>query len=561
MRPAQRSRARYYAATARYMRLPYLANQMLNTAGYEFDCALTEPQSCRPAAAHHSASHHQGCDAQPQLPLSSAQFQHLLECSAKFLGWRSPQLIDVEELHTTSRIHLETLVDLSPRGISVLVSRTRLPVDTIALVFAALALGAVATGEPGHGRFYFGVSTEMVKYCVGELTLDLCLSYFLQHLHALRSGTSNYAQGIILQAIHVSRALGLHQNTHGNRGLLLFMLIYMADQYGSLQHNTEPHIQASNLEDFLFAPLIEAEPELQAVVELVTINGHVIEQSYRRLDLSDEELLKLETKIGSFCWQRRGPIQPGCGSYRRNYDLVAHIHMLCCRLKLRAPRLSVQSSWLLSLSTCIHAAQGVLTAYLQLYQPVLAMLAKQFRNQDLPADKLSTPSVAALAVTWRQVKRIMLSTFVVIFAYWHGELVHDEASRYMAMARLLLEYPRWRWGEALNEAVVTLYDISGLANFSIYQHLQGLLPGQSEHFLRSLCDRMPKAEPDGFDTDQPEYADDALFGAAFWPTVNAFPWSHDFPGFDISTIEDQTDFGLAESMEYHLNDVQQNSNT
>jgi hypothetical protein len=112
----------------------------------------------------------------------------------------------------------------------VLLSRTCLPVDTIALVFAALAFGAVATGEPSHGRFYFEVSTEMVKHSVGLPTLDLCLSYFLQHLLALRSGTSNYAQGIISQAIHVAHALGLQQNTHGKRGLLLFMLIYMADQ-------------------------------------------------------------------------------------------------------------------------------------------------------------------------------------------------------------------------------------------------------------------------------------------------------------------------------------------
>lgn len=213
------------------MRRFYLGDRKLNAAGYEFDCALIEPQSGRSNAANLSASLHQDFDGQPQLPLSSAQVRHLLQCCAKFLGWQSPQLIDVEELHTAFRIHLETVVDLSPRGISVLLSRTRLPVDAIALIFAALALGAVATGEPGPGRFYFGVSTEMGKYCVGQLTLDLCLSYFLQHHLALRSGTSNYAQGIISQAIHVARALGLQKGSHGNRGLLLFMLIYMGDQF------------------------------------------------------------------------------------------------------------------------------------------------------------------------------------------------------------------------------------------------------------------------------------------------------------------------------------------
>lgn len=110
------------------------------------------------------------------------------------------------------------------------VTTTSLPLDTIALIFAALALGAVATGEPGHGRFYFGVSTEMVKHFVGAPTLDLCLAYFLQHLFALRSGTSNYAQGIMAQAIQIAHGLGLHENSHGIRGLQLFLLIYMADQ-------------------------------------------------------------------------------------------------------------------------------------------------------------------------------------------------------------------------------------------------------------------------------------------------------------------------------------------
>lgn len=129
-----------------------------------------------------------------------------------------------------SHFHLDAFVDLSPRGISMLLTTTRVPVDTIALTFAALALGAVSTGESGHGRFFFEASNEMVKHFVGQSTLELCLSYFLQHLLAIRFGTSNYAQGIISQAIHIARVLGLQQNSHENRGLLLFLLIYMADQ-------------------------------------------------------------------------------------------------------------------------------------------------------------------------------------------------------------------------------------------------------------------------------------------------------------------------------------------
>lgn len=120
-----------------------------------------------------------------------------------------------------------TLIDLSPRGISIRLTRTPLPVDIIALIFAALALGAVAKSEPSHGRFYSGVFTEIAKYFAGKPTLDLCLSYYLQHLLASPYGTSNYAQGMISQAIYVSRALELQKNSQGSRRLLLFVLIYI----------------------------------------------------------------------------------------------------------------------------------------------------------------------------------------------------------------------------------------------------------------------------------------------------------------------------------------------
>lgn len=102
----------------------------------------------------------------------------------------------------------------------------------------------------------------------------------------------------------------------------------IAPRYGSLQHNTEPLIQASNLDDHAFKALIECHPDLQGLVELITINGHVIEKSYLRSDLKGSDLQELETKIGHFCWQRTAPLQPGSDNYKTNYYLIAHIHML-----------------------------------------------------------------------------------------------------------------------------------------------------------------------------------------------------------------------------------------
>lgn len=169
-------------------------------------------------------------DAQPPPPLSSAQTWNLLQCFTKFMGWQDVDLIDIEELHAIACDHLPHLQDLSPVRVAVTIARNSLPVDSIALVFAALALGACATADLSHGVFFFSMSSEIVKHFVGHPTLDLCVAYFLQHVFALRSGTSNYAQGIIAQAVQAGQALGLHENSCGIMGCELFLLIYMADQ-------------------------------------------------------------------------------------------------------------------------------------------------------------------------------------------------------------------------------------------------------------------------------------------------------------------------------------------
>lgn len=219
-------------------------------------------------------------------------------------------------------------------------------------------------------------------------------------------------------------------------------------------------------------------------------------------------------------------------------------------MKLRAPGLSTQASWLPSLCICTHAAQNVLATYLQLYQPVLIGLAEQCNARDVQTENSSTAILCSLAVTWRQVKRIMASAFVIIFAYWHGEILHSEASRYMAMARLLLEYPRWRWGEKLDKAVQTLVDISGLADFSIYQHMNTVLPGLNEQFLRHICSPLPSPVENDYATDHTDMPDHALSATASWPTMHDSIVSGGLAGFNFSTIEEQTLFGLWESIEF-----------
>jgi hypothetical protein len=76
----------------------------------------------------------------------------------------------------------------------------------------------------------------------------------------------------------------------------------------------------------------------------------------------------------------------------------------------------------------------------------------------------------------------MLCVLLVVLAYWHGELGHDDASRYMAIARLLLEVPRLRWGSKLRDAIRVVTEVSQLAEFCLHNHMQTLLPSSNPNF-------------------------------------------------------------------------------
>lgn len=207
-----------------------LPGSWLTATGYILICALVEPSLCEPRATGSSLSSLVQLDTSSPLPLSSAQTWKLLTNFQKFMGWQDAQLVDVEHLQAVARTFIDQLQDLSPSVVLMTVTAHRLPLDAVALMFGAFALGAVATGEISHGRIYFNVSTELVKHYVGQSTLELCLAYFLQHVFALRIGTLNYAQSIIAQAIQIAHDLDIQRNRHGVQGLQLYLLIYMADQ-------------------------------------------------------------------------------------------------------------------------------------------------------------------------------------------------------------------------------------------------------------------------------------------------------------------------------------------
>lgn len=197
----------------------------LTAVGYTMVCALIEPALCGSEAQSNSSN-----GSELSATLDSTQAWDLFVKFHKFMSWQDANLVDLLKLHNTACTIIESSSTLSTSAVIMTATVSHSPLDSVALVFAALALGAVASGDIVNGRLYFDISTEVTKHFVGKSTLDLCVADFLQHVFALRVGTSNYAQNIISQAIQHAHDLGLHRNSRGIQGLQLYLLIYMADQ-------------------------------------------------------------------------------------------------------------------------------------------------------------------------------------------------------------------------------------------------------------------------------------------------------------------------------------------
>lgn len=148
------------------------------------------------------------------------------------MGWSSFDLVSIEHLKATIAPVYWTLPQMTHLSIYTWMVREGIAPDCLALAFAVIALGSVAVGELTLGSSFFDISTELVKHCVGCPTLATCLVNYLHYMFLLHIGaTSNHARGFVIQAIQYAHDLRLQHKSHGIRGLRLYLLLYMADQY------------------------------------------------------------------------------------------------------------------------------------------------------------------------------------------------------------------------------------------------------------------------------------------------------------------------------------------
>lgn len=123
---------------------------------------------------------------------------------------------------------------------------------------------------------------------------------------------------------------------------------------------------------------------------------------------------------------------------------------------------------------------------------------------------------------------------LVVLAYWHGEMGHDEASRYMAMARLSLEYHRSKWGDRLRDALLVIANLSRVSGFQLQNHMRALLPTDNPEF--------PQMEREVGNTGVANYlplSNQTWSGNEFEPTCSIAEWhsgmpdlTTTFPGFE-----------------------------
>ena len=80
----------------------------------------------------------------------------------------------------------------------------------------------------------------------------------------------------------------------------------------------------------MFTPLINAQPQLRTLVDLVMVNGYIIEHSNRFHTPSQNEVNKLEALISTLGSQQTTPMpmRSTCRGFRTAYEPLARVHML-----------------------------------------------------------------------------------------------------------------------------------------------------------------------------------------------------------------------------------------
>lgn len=128
----------------------------------------------------------------------------------------------------------------------------------------------------------------------------------------------------------------------------------------------------------------------------------------------------------------------------------------------------------------------LLSIYFNTLGPAIQQIARANSPTSDREWKRAFKEVNQLPPTWRQVRRITTSVLLIVYAYWHGEVSHDEAGRACAHALALLEFQRMRWGTALNDARQSIFSLTSISGINIRSYLEDALSGANEGLVTNI---------------------------------------------------------------------------
>lgn len=110
-------------------------------------------------------------------------------------------------------------------------------------------------------------------------------------------------------------------------------------------------------------------------------------------------------------------------------------------------------------------------------------------------------SIAMLPPTWPQVRRIVTSAFLFLYAYWKGEAAYDECARSCATALLVLEFSRTRFGAKIDAPASSIKKLAKASRVTIRPFLSQQVPNIDTSFLDVICGEAETAIPAEDDAD------------------------------------------------------------
>lgn len=105
--------------------------------------------------------------------------------------------------------------------------------------------------------------------------------------------------------------------------------LLMRSRYCALTHNTAPFIKTTECPPVLFDPLLEKYPRLQRLVQLISLNGQILERLYTQ-PYTYENVIGLESIMSHTCARIGKPTNgewQGEDMFEFGYEALVQIHI------------------------------------------------------------------------------------------------------------------------------------------------------------------------------------------------------------------------------------------